>query len=430
MPSLDIYKLLEKKDIILTKPLLKQYLYSTQNTFLKLTDLSISSSKSSEKHINPLLWQIGHVVFFYIKHVCLNLKNYKCEKNYSSNQIDFYDSYLTPLELRNGEYLIEKEECLKIFNNIVNNLVEYINENEIGNIESYLIFLGVLHNEMHNEAFIFTNLNLTNILKFNIKIDNTKIIEKIEFINYNGGTFKQGWDSSKDYLIFDNEMPNFSKSLDSFKISKYPITEYQFLQFVIAGGYQNRNYWDRIGWSKKYELPLYWFKNSEGEYFKKINNEKYSVKTNKPIVNISYYEAKAYCKWKGVRLPTESEWEYVATNSGTTLFPWGDQMISENANLNYKHFIQSVHNYDKGENNKGVSQLIGNVWEWCEEAIYPYDNFKIDPVYREMSYPFFGFKKICRGGCFAVPQFLIHSKYRNAQYPDCRIQFIGFRVCI
>ena len=77
----------------------------------------------------------------------------------------------------------------------------------------------------------------------------------------------------------------------------------------------------------------------------------------------------------------------------------------------------------------GVQQLIGNVWEWCEEPIYPYDGFNIDPVYREMSYPFFGFKKICRGGCFAVPDYLIHSKYRNAQMPDCRIQFIGFRVC-
>ena len=77
-----------------------------------------------------------------------------------------------------------------------------------------------------------------------------------------------------------------------------------------------------------------------------------------------------------------------------------------------------------------VSQLIGNIWEWCEESIYPYDGFTIDPVYREMSYPFFGFKKICKGGCFAAPDFLIHPRYRNAQQDDCRLQFIGFRVCL
>ena len=64
------------------------------------------------------------------------------------------------------------------------------------------------------------------------------------------------------------------------------------------------------------------------------------------------------------------------------------------------------------------------MWEWCEEDIYPYNNFTMDYVYKEMSYPYFG-KKICRGGCFAVSDFLIHSKYRNAQEPDCQIQFIG-----
>ena len=75
-----------------------------------------------------------------------------------------------------------------------------------------------------------------------------------------------------------------------------------------------------------------------------------------------------------------------------------------------------------------VKQLIGNVWEWCEEVIYPYDGFIIDPVYREMSYPFFGHKRICRGGSWACPSILINSRYRNAQMPDCRFQFTGFRI--
>ena len=148
-------------------------------------------------------------------------------------------------------------------------------------------------------------------------------------------------------------------------------------------------------------------------------------------MNISYYEAMAYCKWANVRLPYEYEYEYVATNGGTTKYPWGNNNdnMEDYCNINYTQFIVPVDKYERGNNNRGISQLIGNVWEWCQEAIYPYDGFKIDPVYREMSYPFFGFKKICKGGCFAVPNFLIHPKYRNAQYPDCRIQFIGFRVC-
>ena len=67
--------------------------------------------------------------------------------------------------------------------------------------------------------------------------------------------------------------------------------------------------------------------------------------------------------------------------------------MNDICNLNYKNYIKPVNEYKEGNNLKGVSQLIGNIWEWCEEPIYPYDGFTIDPVYREMSYPFFGFKK-------------------------------------
>ena len=130
------------------------------------------------------------------------------------------------------------------------------------------------------------------------------------------------------------------------------------------------------------------------------------------------------------RLPTESEYEYLATNGGIDKFPWGEDLeATKYCNLNYQKYIVEVTDNKEGDNKKGVSQLMGNVWEWCQEPIYPYDNFVIDPVYREMSYPFFGEKRICKGGCWSVPDFLIHPRYRNAQLPTCREQFIGFRVC-
>ena len=95
--------------------------------------------------------------------------------------------------------------------------------------------------------------------------------------------------------------------------------------------------------------------------------------------------------------------------------------IKIKGNLNYKNKgVISVLN-DKNENTLGVVGLYGNVWEWCLEPIYPYDGFIIDPVYREMSYPFFGYKRICRGGAWCVPDYLVTKSYRNAQPMDCRI---------
>ena len=449
--KIEINNILKKNILIKTKNQLLKYLNLTKNRFY-IYSKNISNSLGEEKYINPLQWQLGHVVFFYSNLVLGNLKNCKNLGDYHQidnikKYVEFYDSFLTPLENRKGELLLDNKTIYQYFDTICLILENYIKNNSLGSAEIYLIMLGILHNEMHNEAFIFTKLNLENILPkhlnlihYNISnnisdnINESDLIKDITFIDYLGGNFIQGSVPNKDYLIFDNEMPFFQKNIKNFKISKYPITEYQFLQFIINNGYNNKELWCSNGWKWKernnIHLPLYWYK-SENTYYKKINNEVFTTNSNLPIVNISYYEAKAFCKWIGGRLPLEEEFEYCATNKGMSKYPWvsNSEDFDKLCNLNYNNYILPVNKYSLGENEKGVSQLIGNVWEWCEEPIYPYDGFKIDPVYREMSYPFFGFKKICKGGCFACPDYLIHPRYRNAQYPDCRIQFIGFRVC-
>lgn len=381
-----------------------------------------------------MLWQMGHVILFYVKHVFINLNI----RNLSNlhNFIDFYDSYKTDLKYRNNnKKLMKKATCINYYIDTIQVLINYVKMNKITHCNSYLIMLGILHNEMHNEAFLFTRYNINNKLLVALKEEkNYTLINTIEYIEYPKGIFYQGTNDQKEYLSFDNEMPRFKKKLDKFSISKYCITEYQFLQFIIDDGYNDKIYWSDRGYKWKtennIEMPLYWI-NHNNIYYKMLNEKATSVETNLPIIHISYYEAEAFCSWKGCRLPTESEYEYVSTNMGKTKNPWGNKNIDGSlANINYTKYILPVDDYKIGDNKKGVRQLMGNVWEWCKEPIYPYDNFKIDPVYREMSYPYFGFKMICKGGAFSVPDFLIHPRYRNAQLPECRIQFIGFRVCI
>jgi gamma-glutamyl hercynylcysteine S-oxide synthase len=433
----DINEIVEQKKFMIDKNILLKHIDFTKSNFLIFTNTkcTIHKDKNKTDNINPLVWQYGHVIFFYINHVIRYLDDNNKFTNYYK-LIDFYDSFLTPLDNRtNTNKLMTIDSCMCLYNDVIDYIKDYIDNNEVGYLESYVIMLGILHNEMHNEAFIFTNLNID--IKTNIKpiqFDNSCLVENPHFIEYDKGQFIQGSSQlTNKNLIFDNEMPQFLKNVNKFEISKYPITEYMFLQFVLINGYNKEQYWCDTSkqWLKKnnIKLPKYWVKCGD-DYFKIINNQKYNVKTNLPMSNISYYEAKAYCKWKNVRLPFEHEYEYVSTNMGKTLYPWGNHDPSAQlSNINYINNIVDVNKYQCGDNYNGVSQLIGNIWEWCEEPIYPYNGFMIDPIYREMSYPFFGYKKICKGGCFAVPDFLIHPKYRNAQYPDCRIQFIGFRVC-
>jgi ergothioneine biosynthesis protein EgtB len=435
--TLNKYLNKEEFKIKITSKRLSQIFTKTFNRTKKIFSEIINNKKtgleksSHKEDINPILWQCGHIVYFYIKHC----SDYFTYDNKGDNIIDFYDSYLTKLEFRyNEENLLKMNILLNKFQNFYNSIMKQLKSLQLNHMEKYVLLLSILHNEMSIEALIFSGLNLDyslpnfislRLTNLSLRSFNKNILTNIKFINIKCKIFIQGSKNSSYYLSFDNERPAFRKYLEDYYISEYPITEYQFLQFILEGGYENKIYWTEESWkwikSKNIYCPIYW----------SLDNLKYR-ETNYPVCNISWYEAKAYCKWAGYRLPTESEWECVASNYGRYKYPWGDKMDSSYCNLNYTingPLEINDNRLNKEQSYTGVKQLIGNVWEWCEDSIYPYNGFSIDPLYRELSYPYYGFKKICRGGSFAVPDYLIHSSYRNSQMPDCRLQFIGFRVC-
>ena len=446
-----------KKYLVTTTDLINR-LDTTQKIFNKIIPDIKKLEDKILKNSSNILWQLGHIQFFYLNLILSNLLDEFWEKSilekfsWSPQKyqelLQFYDSFITPSNLRNQANLILSLEVIqKLNHDIFKKLESIVLENESNFFHSYLIMLGILHQEMHHEALLFHLLfnNITiswispsnNILS--IRPEPSNLITEIEWISYPVSNFIQGTNDYSSHLIFDNEQPPFRQDINKFQVSKYPITEAQYTEFIIAGGYENIDFWNQVSWSWKekenIKLPLYWKEcknsNSNKKQFKINKNGKWRFSlTNYPVCHISFWEAQAYCAWKKVRLPYESEYEYLATNGGIDKFPWGDDLNSSKyCNLNYQQYIVEVDEFKKGNNKKGVSQLMGNVWEWCQEPIYPYDNFVIDPVYREMSYPFFGEKRICKGGCWAVPDFLIHPRYRNAQPPTCREQFIGFRVC-
>tara|TARA_B110000908_G_C10264915_1_gene462810 strand:- start:2755 stop:4107 length:1353 start_codon:yes stop_codon:yes gene_type:complete len=441
-----IYNILKRKHKIVDKKVLVSYIkktYLRTISFLEpLLNKDIEGYERKDKlgYINPLVWELGHVLYFWeykTLRLLFNLDEFQhCVVD---NSEKMFNSHIVSREER-----FEMRYNLKKIINAYHNTIQYmINKLESKSFElnsttSYLIMISILHNEMHNESFLFSSqlLNLSKPCLLEIdKTQNYNCITNIEMIDITGFKYQQGIDRDTYNFTFDNEMPSFFTNVDDFKVSKYPITQYQYLQFIKANGYYEKKYWLHQGWQwvKKNNInkPLYWEKIKDKWYVKKFG-KLYLLQDNIPVHNISWYEANAYCKWKDVRLPTETEWEFMATNGGTSLYPWGNRKINEEyCNINYKYDGPvRVEKYMTGDNYHRVSQLIGNVWEWCQEPIYPYDGFKIDPVYREMSYPFFGHKRICRGGSWAVSDFLINSKYRNAQMPDCRLQYIGFRVCL
>lgn len=389
---------------------------------------SESSGITKGQGTNPLIWEVGHFCYFFEYHCFRHIeKNYK----FYIEDGDIYDSFITSREYRFKFKKYTKDFMVNYVKYTYNKLLSIIKNFELNEINSYLLLLTILHNHMHCESFIFTKKLLGFESIFNININNTQEKIDFKFIDIKGDKFKQGTYEGENLISFDNEMPQFEVTVKDFKVSKYCVTEKIILKFIESRGYQNKDYWSKNGWrwvqENEIELPFYWFKKNN-DYFIKDHKTIRKIKNNLPACHISYFEAEAIAKWLGCRLPTESEWEYISTNSGKTKYPWGNEFIEDNCNLNYSGNICNVNEYQNGDNSKGVSQLFGNVWEWCQEPLYPYDGFKIDPVYREFSYPFFGFKRILRGGSWACPSILINSRYRNAQMPDCRFQFTGFRL--
>jgi iron(II)-dependent oxidoreductase len=148
---------------------------------------------------------------------------------------------------------------------------------------------------------------------------------------------------------------------------------------------------------------------------------------------VNWYEADAYCRWAGRRLPTEAEWETAATLEPATgckrRFPWGDGPPTAScANLDFRAAgTIDVRALPAGDSPVGCRQMIGNVWEWVEDTFTAYPGFVCDP-YKEYSQPYFGQKKVLRGGCWATRSRLIRATWRNFYMRHRRNIFAGFRT--
>jgi len=404
----------------------------------------------TEAFMSPPRWHIGHLSWFYDQ---LLRKYYPGYKPYKEN----YDFYFNSYYLTFGQLFNKSKrgtisrptvkETMNYFNWVNSEVENFLkgSEDKVTDEVIQLFILGFNHEYQHQELMVYDLQHLLADKYFPVELkappslSGKKIVN--EMIEIPGGIFEMGFDNrrSPDRFAYDIEMPVHKVYVDKFSIDKYPVTNGEFLEFINDNGYKNFRFWLSEGWEavkqNQWTAPLYWQQGDNGEWFKIDfrGEKKLSEIADEPVINVSYFEADAYAKWAGKRLPTEAEWEKAASfdedKSENRLFPWGDELSDDDkANLFESKLwgTTKIGSYPKGESYYGCSQMIGDMWEWTSSEFMPYPGFKSG--FTEYNDKWFNNQKVLRGGAFATSKLSTKNTYRNFFKTHERWMISGFRT--
>ena len=400
--------------------------------------------------MSPPRWHIGHTSWFFETVLQAHQPGYQV---YSDDFLFYFNSYYEGFGVR-----IERPKrgtksrptvkaTVAYRNHIDEQMLQFLEHTDDPKIDS-LVRLGLEHEMQHQELLVY---DIKHLLcdQFDVvmtaKPASGSTVEGMAEIE--GGLMKLGYgldgpvyqsDGRRSHskgFAFDNEKPEHQVFIQDFAIDKAPVTNGEFLEFIRDGGYKNFRWWFSEGWEtvnrEHWQAPLYWEFQDEWLIRDFSGLQPVSERKGEPVCHVSFFEASAFAKWAGKRLPTEAEWEKAAcydARGSRGLFPWGDDTPeSKHANLfeNGLWTVAPVGAYPDGATASGCHQMIGDVWEWTTSDYVPYPGFKSE--FDEYNDKWFVNQKVLRGGSFATPQLHIRSTYRNFFHTHERWMTSGFR---
>lgn len=391
--------------------------------------------------VNPLLWEIGHVAFF---HEAFILRGLDGRPLFIEGAEKLYDSMKVHHDTRWDLPLPDLDATLVYVERVRDALLERLDTGIANEADSYFYRLTAFHEDMHDEAFTYTRQTLGfPVPNFAGSVTPVQTGPLADDVEIPGGSHILG--SSQDApFVFDNEKWGHPVEVAPFRIARAPVTNAEFAAFVDEDGYARRDLWDADGWcwreSEAVDHPVYWQPGGNSWVVRRFDRME-PLSPYQPAVHVCLYEAEAYCRWAGRRLPTEAEWEVAAsrepTDDATGLterkrrFPWGDEgPDARRANLD-GHALGccDVAAKPDGDSAFGCRQMIGNVWEWTSSLFEPFPGFSPDP-YKDYSAPWFvERRRVLKGGAWATRGRMVSNLYRNFFTPERRDVYAGFRTC-
>ncbi|MEL7220652.1 MAG: ergothioneine biosynthesis protein EgtB [Bacteroidota bacterium] len=380
--------------------------------------------------VSPPKWHLAHTTWFFETFI---LKAFDDEYKVFDQQYDFlFNSYYESV----GKRTIRAERGFMTRPTVseIKNYRSYVDQALIaflGRLEDIttdlhdLIVLGIQHEQQHQELMmydikrIFGGNPIFPIYREIGQVREPAATVDKEWLSMDEGIYEIGIDEGDPGFSFDNESGKHKVYLQSYEIESGLVSNGEFLEFVKAGGYKSFKYWLMEGWEwikqQEFKNPAYWFfLDGEWVWFD-LQGGLRPLEMDAPVTHVSFYEADAYARWRGLRLPSEFEWEAAARKYSPEV------PLSAN-------FVEEAH-YHPVVRQSGNYQFFGDVWEWTNSAYLPYPHFETkEGAVGEYNGKFMVNQMVLRGGSCATPRDHIRHTYRNFFHPHLKWFFNGLRL--
>jgi ergothioneine biosynthesis protein EgtB len=387
--------------------------------------------------VSPTKWHRAHVSWFFetfvLKHHFARYRAFHPVYEYLFNS--YYegigDRYPRP---RRGVVSRPGVGEVGAYRAHVDSAMEKMMEQPLTESVGDLVELGLHHEQQHQELLLMDIKHVLSCNPIQPAYSALRAVEpnsppRAERIEHDGGIVEVGHKAPT--FAFDNESPRHSVYLEPFVIDARPVTCAEWMEFVDDAGYRRPELWLSDGWaavnSQGWQAPLYWSWIDDRWWCFTLGGPRH-VNPSEPVCHVSYYEADAFARWAGARLPSEAEWEVVAADSGTDPGPAEvDQAGSPASSGGQANLLdlEVLHPRPVGSR----SSMFGDVWQWTSSSYGPYPGFQPAPgAVGEYNGKFMVNQYVLRGGCCVTPQGHVRGTYRNFFPPSARWAFSGLRL--
>ncbi|MGA9852096.1 MAG: ergothioneine biosynthesis protein EgtB [Gammaproteobacteria bacterium] len=369
---------------------------------------------------SPAKWHLAHTTWFFEQFLLkTHLRSYRPFNPAFDYLFNSYYYTVGAMHSRQQRGLLSRPTVVEVMayrDHVDANMARLLEQQNTDAKLGFLVALGLNHEQQHQELLLtdIKHLLSCNPLKpawCELPALAAAPASPLKFISRSEGLFSIGHAGGGGFA-FDNETPRHRVFLPRHAIASRLVTNGEYREFIHSGGYDTPELWLSDGWAtvqkEGWNRPLYWNEDMSAEFT--LGGER-QLDPNTPVCHVSYYEADAFARWAGARLPTEAEWEILAV----------EQPIRGN-------FMESGLFHPRAAE-QNVPQLYGDVWEWTASAYLAYPGFKpLAGSLGEYNGKFMVNQMVLRGGSCVTPADHIRASYRNFFYPPQRWQFMGLRL--